>query len=77
MDTPKENSNYDINTIGVSYELYLDALVLALEMEEISSPMIQREFKVPYHISSKIMDLLQLNGLIDTKRSENGRYKLI
>lgn len=77
MEKPEENGSYDINTIGVSYELYLDALSLALEMKEISSPMIQREFQVPYSISSKVMDLLQLNGLIDTKRSENGRYKLI
>jgi len=77
METPEENSSYDIKTIGVSYNLYLDTLSLALEMKEISSPMIQREFQVPYHISSKIMDLLQLNGLIDTERSENGRYKLI
>ena len=77
MEAPEENGNYDIKTVGVSYNLYLDTLSLALEMKEISSPMIQREFQVPYNVSSKVMDLLQLNGLIDTKRSENGRYKLI
>jgi len=64
------------DNIGVSYKLYNQALIFALKMGEISSPMIQREFHVPYRRSAAIMDLLELNGITEKERSANGRYKI-
>lgn len=69
-------SNENTHTIGVSYDLYLDVLKLTLEMGEMSSPTIQRNFHVPFNISITIMDLLQLNGIVETEIASSGRYKV-
>ncbi len=66
----------NISQIGVSYDLYLDALSFALDRGEVSSPMLQRQFHLPFTISIKIMDLLELNGIIEEKMSPNSTYKI-
>ncbi len=63
-------------TIGVSYNLYQKALSFTLEMGEISSPMLQRKFGIPYHISAMLMDLLELNNVINKNQNPGGRRKV-
>ena len=73
------DDNEDNNTnksIGVPYELYLKAFKIAIERKEISSPMLQRELHIPYHLSARLMDLLEVNGLIDDQLTPGRRNKV-
>lgn len=63
-------------TIGVPYDLYLMAIDFAIEQGEISSPMLQRKFGIPYHISAMLMDLFELNNVISRDQNAGGRRKV-
>ena len=69
-----DEDNY--TNYSVEYDLYLQALAYTKDNGEISSPMLQRQFSIPYHISATLMDLLELNGIIEEERSPNGRHKI-
>lgn len=62
---------------GVLYDMYLQAVSFAIKNGEISSPMLQREFHIPYHISAMIMDLLELNGVISDEETDYRRRRVL
>lgn len=62
---------------GVPYDMYIQAVRLAIRKEEISSPMLQRELHIPYHISAMIMDLFELNGIVSDEETGSRRKRVL
>ena len=65
------------HTVGVLYGLFLEALSFTLKEGEISSPMLQRRFNIPYNISANLLDLLELTDIITEDCNSSRRRKVI
>lgn len=73
MDSFEEYST----TIGVPAETYIKALIYAIKIGYISSPMLQKELSIPYHISAMVMDLFELDKVISEDCETGERRKVI
>ena len=62
---------------GIPYDMYLQSVSFAIKNGEISSPMLQRELNIPYHISAMLMDLLELNRVISDEETGSKRKKVL
>lgn len=63
-------------TICALYDMYMHAVNFAKEKGELSSPMLQRELGIPYHISAMLIDSLKLSGVIGLEKTSGFRYKV-